>query len=177
MSVFDPIPLQGALSNSMPRSNKVQDYFPHLLQTPILGKLRNFQYQFLNSYFHLLPSIASLDSKITELQYKVLNRILYANTAFFKMRIFDSHLCTFCQISKESLEHLFIHCPMSSAFWLSVVVTLGKLLSCISRFDRFEHIVWLFGKKCNQLTILYYKVNKLSSNADILTSLRLIEIL
>ena len=38
----------------------------------------------------------------------------------YKIGIVDSPLCTFCQISEESLEHLFIHCPISSAFWLSV---------------------------------------------------------
>ena len=50
----------------------------------------------------------------------ILNRILYANKALYKMGIVNSPLCTFCQISEESLEHLFIHCPISSAFWLSV---------------------------------------------------------
>ena len=36
------------------------------------------------------------------------------------MGIVNSPLCTFCQISEESLEHLFIYCPISSAVWLSV---------------------------------------------------------
>ena len=132
VSVFDPIPLQGALSNSMPKSNKVQAS-RDLLQTPLFGKLGNFQYQFLNSYFHLLPSIASLDSKITELQYKVLNRILYANTALFKMRIFYSHLCTFCQISRV---------PRASIYTLSNVKRFLAFCSCYGWQFTFMHFAF-----------------------------------
>ena len=51
----------------------------------------------------LLPRIASPDSKIREL--KVLNRILYANKAFFNIGIVDSPLSTFCQTFEESLDY------------------------------------------------------------------------
>ena len=71
---------------------------------------------------YLLPRSVTLDSKMREFQYKVLSRILYANKALHSMGIVNSPACTFCQESDESLEHLFLHCPTSSIFWLSVVV-------------------------------------------------------
>ena len=102
----------------------------------------------MNSYFHLLPRSASRDSKIREFQYKVLNRILYANEALLKMGIADSRLCTFCQISKESaLEHLFIHCPISSAFWLSLIEWLENYFSAIGVLTGVNIMFGPFGKE------------------------------
>ena len=86
-----------------------------------LEKLRNLQFQNLNmnNYFcphdlprkdiYLLPRSVTLDSKMREFQYKVLSRILYANKALHKMGIVNLPACTFCQVSDESLEHLFLH--------------------------------------------------------------------
>ena len=63
------------------------------------------------------------------------------------MRIVDSHLCTFCQISEEPLENIFIHCAILSAFWLSVDKWLeNPALSCNSRFDRCEGNAWALWK-------------------------------
>ena len=69
---------------------------------------------------YLLPRSVTLDSKMREFQYKVLSRILYTNKVLHKMGIVNSPACTFCHVSDESLEHLFLHCPISSVFWLSV---------------------------------------------------------
>ena len=69
----------------------------------------------------LLPRSASLGSKIRNLPYKVLNRILFPNKSLFKMGIVASPLSTFCQTLEEPLDHQFIRCPISIAFWISVV--------------------------------------------------------
>ena len=66
-----------------------------------------------------------------EFQYKVLRRILYANKALHKMCIVNSPACTFCQVSDESLEHLFLHLPISSVFWLSVAKWLKSFFTTI----------------------------------------------
>ena len=96
---------------------------------------------------YVLPRRASLDSKIREFQYKVLNRILYVNKALYKIGIASSPLCTFCQISEESLGHLFIHCPISSAFWLSVVEWLKNYFSTIQCLTDVSIMFGLFGKE------------------------------
>ena len=54
---------------------------------------------------------------------------------------------TFCQISEESLEHLFIHCPISSAFWLSVVEWLKNYFSTIQCLTDVSIMFGLFGKE------------------------------
>ena len=109
---------------------------------------------------YLLPRSVTLDSKMREFQYKVLSRILYTNKVLHKMGIVNSPACTFCHVSDESLEHLFLHCPISSVFWLSVTewlksffTTMDLLTSCNVMFGLFRkdmpllnHII-LLGKQ------------------------------
>ena len=45
----------------------------------------------------------------------------------YKIKLADSPLCSFCNISDESLEHLFCHCNLSIDFWRSVVLWLKTL--------------------------------------------------
>ena len=141
MSVFDTISLEWKtllkdMLNNLPRNNECHDNtFPtsskevywdliRKIEKPLVSKFK-YEQLFPTHYLpwkdiYLLPRSVTLDSKMREFQYKVLSRILYANKALHKMGIVNSPACTFCQVSDESLEHLFLHCPLSSVFWLSV---------------------------------------------------------
>ena len=143
MSVFDAFPLEWkTLSKDMPnnllRNNECHDNtFPtsskevywdliRKIEKPPVSKSKYKQlfptHDLPWKDIYLLPISVTLDSKMREFQYKVLSRILYANKALHSMGIVNSPACTFCQESDESLEHLFLHCPTSRVFWLSVVV-------------------------------------------------------
>jgi len=76
---------------------------------------------------YLIPHVVTLDTKTKIFQYKLLNRIIYTNKSLHKVKLTDSPLCSFCNISDESLEHLFCHCNFSIAFWRSVVLWLKTL--------------------------------------------------
>ena len=52
---------------------------------------------------YLLPFKTTLDTKLREFQYKILNRILYTNKMLFKFKKVDSPLCDFCE--KEFGDH------------------------------------------------------------------------
>ena len=69
---------------------------------------------------YLLPRSVTVDTKSREFQYKLLHRIVFTNKALYKMGIVSSSMCTFCGKFEESLKHLFIHCEITSSFWLSV---------------------------------------------------------
>ena len=56
---------------------------------------------------YLLPFKTTLDTKLREFQYKILNRILYTNKMLFKFKKVDSPLCVFCEKELETIEHLF----------------------------------------------------------------------
>ena len=66
---------------------------------------------------YLLPFKTTLETKLREFQYKILNRILYTNKMLFKFKKVDSPLCDFCEKELETIEHLFFHCTKVSMFW------------------------------------------------------------
>jgi len=76
---------------------------------------------------NLIPNVVTIDTNTRIFQYKILNRILFTNRSLCKMKIVSSTLCTFCNTSDESLEHLFCYCKHSLAFWKSVVLWLTSI--------------------------------------------------
>ena len=63
----------------------------------------------------------TLESKLREFQYKILNCIVYTNEELFRFGLTDSPCCTFCQEDIESIEHLFFSCKVASDFWKHVL--------------------------------------------------------
>ena len=50
-------------------------------------------------------------------QFKILNDILFTNCRLAKIGLIQSDLCTFCNTSAETIDHLFFYCVYSRAFW------------------------------------------------------------
>ena len=98
---------------------------------------------------YLIPHAVTLDTKTRIFQYKLIYRILYTNKSLYKMKMVDSPLCTFCQTSEESLEHLFSHCNFSLAFWRSVVLWIKSLHINIDFLDDHDIILGLTEKIIN----------------------------
>ena len=65
------------------------------------------------------------------------------------MKIVSSPLCTFCNTSDESLEHLFCYCKHSIAFWNSVVLWLKSIDINIDFLSDYEIIFGLAQKNLN----------------------------
>ena len=63
----------------------------------------------------------TLDTKIRECQYKILNCIIFTNEKLNLIGIFESLICTFCQEATESVEHLLFSCRITSKFWKHVL--------------------------------------------------------
>ena len=68
-----------------------------------------------------LPFRTTLDSKLREFQYKILNNIVFTNDKLFRFGLSHSPNCTFCSEESESLEHLLLRCKVSSKFWKEVL--------------------------------------------------------
>ena len=81
---------------------------------------------------YLLPFKTTLDTKLREFQYKILNRILYTNKMLFKFKKVDSPLCGFCEKELETIEHLFFHCTKVCMFWDELKVVLSSLNILVS---------------------------------------------
>jgi len=54
-----------------------------------------------------LPFTVTIETKIREFQYKMLNNIVFTNEKLFRLKIVDSPSCTVCKRENESIEHLF----------------------------------------------------------------------
>ena len=73
-----------------------------------------------NNAVYSLPFRNTLDSKLREFHYKILNTIVFTNDKLFRFVLSHSPNCTFCNEEPESLEHLLLRCKVSSEFWKEV---------------------------------------------------------
>ena len=111
------------LSLVMPKS--LYNAFKIAKQTPPSAQKR-FQDQFPDVQFdwneiYSLSLKVSLETKIREFQYKVLNRdIVFTNENFLKIKMINSPQCTFCKNEIEFLEHLFSNCEITRSFWVAL---------------------------------------------------------
>ena len=114
----------------------------------------------------------TLQSKLREFQFKILNRIVFTNEKLFRFGMADSPTCAFCQTEVESLEHLLFSCKVSSKFWKHVLswlrdynifvenikeedVIFGKF-DIADDFFLFNHILllgkfYIYSKKCQNV--------------------------
>ena len=63
----------------------------------------------------------TLDTKIREFHYKILNCIIFTNVKLNLIGVVESPNCTFFQEAAESVEHLLFSCRISSDFWKHVL--------------------------------------------------------
>lgn len=63
----------------------------------------------------------TLESKIREFQYKILNCIVFTNEKLSRIGLVESPSCTFCQEVTESVEYLLFSCRTSFDFWKQVL--------------------------------------------------------
>ena len=112
---------------------------------------------------------STLESKLREFQYKILNCIVFTNEKLFRFGITQSPLCTFCQKENESIEHLLFSCKETSEFWKHVLswlrdsnIYVGELKEADLIFGKFDvqddftlinHILllgkyYIYSRKC-----------------------------
>ena len=65
---------------------------------------------------YLLSFRTTLETKLREFQFKILNRIVFTNEKLFRFDMAESDKCAFCQTEVESIEHLLFSCKISSVF-------------------------------------------------------------
>ena len=86
----------------------------------------------------------TLESKIREFQYKILNCIVFTNEKLCRFGIVESPLCTFCPEVAESVEHLLFSCKISSEFWKHVLSWLRNNSVFVGTIDESDLILGKF---------------------------------
>ena len=72
-------------------------------------------------YIHKLPFKCTRNNKLSIFQYKILHRILATNSFLYKCHLKETHMCTFCTETKETILHLFWECNIVRNLWLEIV--------------------------------------------------------
>ena len=132
VTIADPIP-------SIPTIKMASDYVPILDLSPkqiyqsfkqqkqieptakqkLTNKYSNIEIEWEKVYS--LAFQCTLDTKIREFQYKILNCIMFTNEKLNLIGVVESPNCTFCQEATESVEHLLFSCRITSNFWKHVL--------------------------------------------------------
>ena len=88
----------------------IYNEFRSLKQTPatakakILNKHPDFAIDWKKLYS--LAFETTLNTELREIQYKILNLIIFINEKLHRFKMVDSPLCAFCNAEEESLAHL-----------------------------------------------------------------------
>ena len=61
---------------------------------------------------YMIGRCCTSDNKIKDLQYKVLHRYLPTNDLLYKMEISASNKCSFCELYRKDINHLFFECTV-----------------------------------------------------------------
>ena len=64
-----------------------------------------------------LPFKATIETKLTNFQYKFIHRRIATNSFLHKIGKSPSDKCTFCDLETKSLLHLFWECKFIQTFW------------------------------------------------------------
>ncbi len=87
----------------------------------------------------------TVDTKLRELQYKILNRFVPTNRWLYKRKLIDTEQCSFCNNHTEDIEHLFWYCEKVQIIWKDLCNWLHPYL--VIRDLKKEQV--LFGLKNN----------------------------
>ena len=71
---------------------------------------------------YLLPQLTVKNNKIKDFQYMILHSFLPTNDLLFKMNKIPSYLCSFCNMYKESIAHMFYECFLFTTCGLSYLI-------------------------------------------------------
>ena len=114
---------------------------PYLTQLELSSKYSNIDIDWEKVY--VLAFHCTLDTKIREFHFKILNCILFTNVKLNLMGLLESPNCTFCQVAAESVEHLLFSSRVSSEFWKHV---LSRLRDNDVHVDTIYESYVIFGK-------------------------------
>ena len=96
---------------------------------------------FTNRWFNVYKSPKCLFD--ADIDFKIMHNILFTNEKLFKFNMVDSSLCTLCKTSIETINHLFIECPIIVDLWNHIITKLDNF-NIIKCYDEWR-VVTLFG--------------------------------
>ena len=84
--------------------------------------------------------------KYRSFQYRLLHRSLVMNTHLYQWKILSTNLCTFCEETKETMEHLLCSCSVVLPIWEEATKTITIVYECIPNINGQCKVIW--STKC-----------------------------
>ena len=91
--------------------------------------------EYKKAFFHLYQCTSI--TKLQDFQYRLLLDKIPVNVELHQWGIVDNPLCTFCNISEETMSHLFIECKFVARLWKDI----KRIIHPIEINTQFENIV------------------------------------
>ena len=144
-----------------PTSSKSKDFYALLIQKKArqsrgFSKLMSafsLTEDEIRKAFTLIKAVV-LETFVQCFQFKLLNDILFLNSRLAKIGIIHTDLCTFFQVSSETVQHFFFQCTYSTDFW-----------------PKFEHYWLAVTKKQMKLEYKHIILGILDEKSDLLNYL------
>ena len=83
---------------------------------------RNLNIELNNKHWssvYSLPILCTIEMKLRQFQYKILNHILYPKSVLLKMKLVQSNKCDFCDCIETTI-HMFCECEHIKQLWISL---------------------------------------------------------
>lgn len=101
------------------------------------------------------------------------------NARLFRCDVVDSALCSICESDGETIEHIFLHCPMTRRAWFAFDLGL-HISDDSSNSGAFLQQLWktayaeVRGKVCRFLYVMWYLQNRWVFDGDPFTCERIL---
>ena len=109
MLEINKIPTAKSLRNFIVNFKYVEPYAKRFWE-------HNFNIVIVNNIWKL-PLISSKESRLRELQWKILHNIYPTSILLSKMGLKDNNVCAFCDGNVDYIEHFFFYCPKINILW------------------------------------------------------------
>ena len=101
------------------------------------------------SKYYSLGTLATKESRLRTLHFKIVHSIYPTNILLNKMGIKDSNQCNVCPYL-DTLMHFFFECDALRYYWNYIEVCLSRVLD---RNIKINNIIALFGLTCDDVTV------------------------
>ena len=106
---------------------------------------------------YLLPHSFKLSNKAKEIHYKILHNYVATGNLMYKMKIINSPRCNFCDLYKQTSQHLFFDCTHVKNFWFRISDLLrdeyGIFINITLKDVLFGHVTILNYELINKILI------------------------
>ena len=103
----------------------------------------------------LMPQIATKETRLRLLQWKINHNIYPTNIMLSKMKVTENNKCSYCPETVDVLEHFFYECPIVLKFWHDIELYIQVHFHIHIKISKIVALFGMFNTNLDEL----YKIN------------------